>query len=144
MKDCNLDFIGEVYRNASVALQSISDVMPEIEDERLKNEIHKQYEGYENFITELTEYMKEKCYEIKDIGSMKKAMMWSAIKMNTAFDGTRPHISELMIKGTVMGIIELTRIINETDCLTDEKAMDFAKRLLDLEEDYEKKLKTYL
>lgn len=144
MKDCNLDFIGEVYRNASVALQSISDVMPEIEDERLKNEIHAQYEGYERFITELTEYMKEKGYEIKDIGSMKKAMMWSAIKMNTAFDGTRTHISELMIKGTVMGIIELTRIINETDCLTDEKAMDFAKRLLDLEEEYEKNLKTYL
>ena len=31
MENCNLDFIGEVYRGASIALQSISDVMPEIE-----------------------------------------------------------------------------------------------------------------
>ena len=144
MRDCNLDFIGEVYRNASVALESISDIMSEIDDEELKKEILSEHEGYENFITELTLYMKEKGYEIKDISGMKKAMMWSAIKMNTAFDDTRSHISELMIKGTVMGITELTKIINSSDCVTDEKAVQFAKRLLDLEEDYEKNLKTFL
>ncbi len=144
MENCNLDFIGEVYRNASVALQSISDVMPEIENEALRNEIHDEYEGYEKFITELTSYMKEKGYEIKDIGNMKKVMMWSAIKMNTAFDSTHSHIAEIMIKGTVMGITELTKIINETECLTDEKALEYAKRLLALEEEYEERLKKHL
>lgn len=144
MKNCNLDFIGEVYRNASIALQSISDVMPEIENEDLRAEIQSEYEGYEKFISELTGYMKEKGYEIKDIGNMKKVMMWSAIKMNTAFDSTHSHIAEIMIKGTVMGITELTKIINETKCLTDEKAMDYAKRLLELEEEYEKRLKKHL
>ena len=144
MKNCNLDFIGEVYRNASIALQSISDVMPEIENEDLRAEIQSEYEGYEKFISELTGYMKEKGYEIKDIGNMKKVMMWSAIKMNTAFDSTHSHIAEIMITGTVMGITELTKIINETKCLTDEKAMDYAKRLLELEEEYEKRLKKHL
>ena len=144
MRDCNLDFIGEVYRNASIALESISDIMNEIEDKGLKKEILTQHEGYENFITELTVYMKDKGYEIKDISGMKKAMMWSAIKMNTAFDDSRSHVSELMIKGTVMGITELTKIINETKCLTDDKAMEFAKRLLALEEEYEERLKKHL
>ena len=140
----NLDFIGEVYRNASIALESISDVMPEIENDCLKNEIHNQYQGYEKFINELTSYMQEKGYEIKDIGAMKKAMMWSAIKMNTAFDSTHSHIAEIMIKGTVMGITELTKIINETEGLTDEKALAFAKRLLSIEEEYEERLKKHL
>ena len=140
----NLDFIGEVYRNASIALESISDVMPEIENDCLKNEIHNQYQGYEKFINELTLYMQEKGYEIKDIGAMKKAMMWSAIKMNTAFDSTHSHIAEIMIKGTVMGITELTKIINETEGLTDEKALAFAKRLLSIEEEYEERLKKHL
>ena len=144
MENCNLEFIGEVYRGASIALKSISDVMPEIENECLRNEIHDQYQGYENFISDLTSYMHEKGYEIKDIGVMKKAMMWSAIKMNTAFDSTHSHIAEIMIKGTVMGITELTKIINETECLTDEKAMEFAKRLLALEEEYEERLKKHL
>lgn len=144
MENCNLEFIGEVYRNASIALQSINDVMPEVENEELRNEIHDEYEGYERFITDLTSYMKEKGYEIKDIGNMKKIMMWSAIKMNTAFDSTHSHIAEIMIKGTVMGITEMTKIINETECLTDDKALDYAKRLLALQEEYEERLKKHL
>ena len=35
--DNNLDFINEVYRNAHVALQAISDVIDSVEDEKLKN-----------------------------------------------------------------------------------------------------------
>ena len=78
------------------------------------------------------------------ISPMKKAMMWSEIKMNTAFDSTHSHIAEIMIKGTVMGITELTKIINETKCLSDEKALDFAKRLLSMEENFEERLKKHL
>lgn len=144
MGNCNLDFIGEVYRNASVALQSINDIMDKIEDNGLKEEIQKEHEGYENFISELTSYMTEKGYEIKDIGAMKKAMMWSAINMNTAFDSSKNHISQIMIKGTVMGITELTTLINNSKCLTDEKALEYAKRLLELEEEYEERLKEFL
>lgn len=144
MGNCNLDFIGEVYRNASVALQSINDIMDKIEDNGLKAEIQKEYEGYESFISELTSYMTEKGYEIKDIGAMKKAMMWSAINMNTAFDQSKSHISQIMVKGTVMGITELTTLINNSDCLTDEKALEYAKRLLALEEEYEERLKKFL
>ena len=144
MKNCNTDFIGEVYRNASIALQSISDVVDEIENDDLKREINGQYKGYEDIINELTTYMRDMGYEIKDVSGMKKAMMWSAIKMNTAFDSSKSHISELMIKGTVMGITELTKLINESSCLTDQKALDFAKRLLALEEEYEQRLKKFL
>lgn len=144
MKNCNTDFIGEVYRNASVALQSISDVLSKIENADLKSEIETQYKGYEKIINEITSYMRDKGYEIKDVSGMKKIMMWSAINMNTAFDSSKSHIAELMIKGTVMGITELTKIINESTCLTDEKALDFAKRLLTLEEEYEQRLKKFL
>ena len=120
-KNCNLDFVGEVYRNASVALKSIQDVIDEVDDNELKAEIKSQYDGYNNFILDLTAYMREKGYEIKDIGAMKKAMMWSAIKMNTAFDNTRSHLAEIMIKGTVMGITELCKILNDTRCISDER-----------------------
>lgn len=143
-KNCNLDFIGEVYRNASVALKSISDVIDEIQHDELKAEIKSQYDGYENFISSLTAYMREKGYEIKDIGMMKKAMMWSAIKMNTAFDNTRSHIAEIMIKGTVMGITELCKILNDLSCVSDEKAIEFARSLKHMEEEFEEKLKKYM
>ena len=144
MENCNLDFIGEVLRNGSVALLSIKDVTDSVDHYELRNELRSEYERYEAFLDELKGYMKEKGYEIKDVSKMKKFMMWSAIKMNTAADDSRTHIAQIMIKGTVMGITELTKIVNDCACVTDEKAVEFAKRLLEMEEEFEQNLKKYL
>ena len=142
--DNNLDFINEVYKNAHVALQAISNVLDSVEDASFKKELLYEYKGYENLISEISAYMAEKGYETKELGTMKKVMMKTGIKMNTAFNDSVSHIAEIMIKGTVMGITELTKIINETEGLTDEKALAFAKRLLSIEEEYEERLKKHL
>lgn len=144
MKNCNSEFIDEVYRNASVALLSIKNVIDSVDNNGLRTEMRQEYEGYDNFIRELSSYMRDKGYAIKDVSKPKKMMMWSAIKMNTAFDDSKSHISEIMIKGTVMGITELTKILNDSSCVTDQKALEFAKRLLALEEEYEQNLKRFL
>ena len=75
---------------------------------------------------------------------MKKMMMWSAIKMNTVFDGSTSHIAEIMIKGTVMGITELTKILNDSHCVSDEKLKDYAKKLISLQEEYVENFKKFL
>ncbi|MBQ3235030.1 MAG: hypothetical protein IJA97_02605 [Clostridia bacterium] len=144
MENCNLDFINEVLRNASVALLSIKDVTDSVDHYELRNELRSEYERYEKFSDELKAYMKDNGYEIKDVSKMKKFMMWSAIKMNTAADDSRSHIAEIMIKGTVMGITELNKIINDSACVSDEKALEFAKKLLQMEEEFEENLKKYL
>lgn len=143
-REINQDYMNEVYRNASVALLSISNVMPEIEDFNLKKEIADQYDGYEKLIGEMTSYMAEKGYEIKDVGTMKKMSMNAGIKMNTLFDDTKTHIAEIMIKGTVMGVTELCKILNEEEKIIDKNIVDFAKRLKALEELYEERLKKFL
>ena len=142
--NCNLDFANEIYRNASVALLSISDVLPEADKKVIKEEMKRQYEAYRDFNDELKSYMSEKEYELKDVSAMKKMMMWSAIKMNTVFDGSTSHISEIMIKGTGMGITELTKILNDSRCVTDEKLKEFAKKLISIQEENVEALKKFL
>ncbi len=142
--NCNLDFANEIYRNASIALLSISDVLPEADKKVIKEEMKRQYETYRDFNDELKSYMSEKEYELKDVSAMKKMMMWSAIKMNTVFDGSTSHISEIMIKGTVMGITELTKILNDSHCVTDEKLKEFAKKLISIQEENVEALKKFL
>lgn len=142
--DMNLDAINEVYRNASIALLSISNVIDEFKDCPLKKEMATQYEYYEKFVGEISAYMLEKGYEKKEVGAMKKLMMASAIKMNTALDNTPHHIAELMIKGTVMGITELCALINNSKVVTDKEIIEYAKKLKELQESYEQKLKKFL
>ncbi len=142
--DNNLDFINEVYRNAHVALQAISNVLESVTDNSFKKELLHEYEGYENFIGDLSGYMAENGYEKKELGVMKKVMMKTGIKMNTVMDSTVKHIAEIMIKGTVMGITELCTLINEATSQIKENNIEYAKQLKVLEENYEERLKKFL
>ena len=89
MNDYNKKAITDVYKNAHIALQSISDLIPSVEDDGLKSELKEQYEGYEKLIGEISTFMAENGVEPKDVNPFKKAMLWSSIKMKTLFDNSK-------------------------------------------------------
>lgn len=142
-ENINHKAINDVYKNAHIALQSISDILPSVDDEDIKKEIKEQYEGYEKIIGEVSSYMAQNNIEAKDINMFKKAMMWGSIKMKTLVNNSRNQIAEMMINGTVMGINELTAMNNESDNFDPEVA-SYIKKLLELEEKYADDLKKYL
>ena len=137
------EVLAEIYRNCQLALQSISDVLPETEDKELKREIEAQHEGYEKICGKASVIAKNKNIELKEPNPMKKMMMWGSIKMNTLTDGSRQHIADMMIQGTVMGITSLKTTAGKAEC-SDEEICSLLQELIALEEKYEKKLKTYL
>ena len=141
--DYNIKAITDVYKNAHIALQSISDLLPAVEDEDIKTELKEQYEGYEKIIGEISTFMVENQIERKDVNPFKKAMLWSSIKMKTLMNSSRNQVAEMMINGTVMGINELTAMKNEGSNL-DEEVLSLLEKLLKLEEDYQERLKKYL
>jgi hypothetical protein len=63
--------------------------------------------------------------------------------MNTLTDGSRQHVADMMIQGTVMGITSLKTTASKAEC-TDEEICSLMKELIDVEEKFEKKLKSYL
>lgn len=133
----------DVYKNAHIALQSISDLLPSIEDDELKKELQEEYDAYEKVIGEISSYMAKKNIQPKDINPLKKAMLWGSIKMKTLFDNSRNQAAEMMIKGTVMGINELTAMKNE-QINFDEEFIAILDKLLKIEEEFEQKLKKFL
>lgn len=143
MNDYNQKAINDVYKNAHLALQSISDLLPAVEDEDVKSELKEEYEGYEKLIGEISSFMAENGVEPKDVNPFKKAMLWSSIKMKTMMNNSRNQVAEMMINGTVMGINELTAMKNEGQNL-DDGVLNLLQKLLSLEEDYEQKLKRFL
>ena len=135
--------LNDIYKNAHIALQSISDLLPQVDDEGIKAELKEQYEGYEKIIGKISTFMAESNVEPKDINVFKKAMMWGSIKMKTMFNNSKNQVAEMMIKGTVMGITELTAMKNEQTNL-DDGIIELLDELLALEEDYEERLKKFL
>lgn len=143
LNEYNVKAINDVYKNAHIALQSISDLLPAVEDDDIKEELREQYEGYEKIIGNVSTFMAEKGVEPKDVNPFKKAMLWSSIKMKTMFNSSKNQVAEMMINGTVMGINELTAMKNEGTNL-DEEVLSHLESLLSLEEEYEQRLKKFL
>ena len=137
------EVLAEIYRNSQLALQSISNALPETEDEELRKEMQSQHEGYEKISGKACVIAKNRGIELKEPNPMKKMMMWGSIKMNTLTDGSRAHVAEMMIQGTVMGITSLKTTQGKAEC-NDEEICSLLSEMIAMEEKYEKRLKTYL
>ena len=142
-KSSEEEILNVIYKNAHIGLQSISDILPETEDEDMKRELTEEYERYEEFIGRLRAYMREKKVEPKEIGPFKKAMIFTGVKVDTLRDDSRSHVAEMMIKGTVMGITEIGALLSANIGAPIE-VKNFAEELKTLEEKYEKRLKRLL
>ncbi len=138
------EVLAEIYRNAELALTSISDVMPAIEDEKIKEEILREHEEYERICSEAASLAHKLNVELKDPGPIKKAMMWGAIKMGTANDNSSQNIAQMMIRGTVTGITSLKTSLTDGGKYMDEEIKKLLTDLIALEENFEKNLKTFL
>ena len=101
------EVLAEIYRNAELALQSINDIMPQVDDHETREELSRQHEEYEKFSSRACAIAKDLGIDLKEPNPFKKMMMWGSIKMNTLTDNSRSHIAEMMIQGTVMGISAL-------------------------------------
>lgn len=138
------EVLAEIYRNAQLALTSISDVLPEVDDVGIKEEILRQHEEYEKICSQAAELAHKFDVELKETNPVKKAMMWSAIKMGTANDNSAQNVAQMMIRGTVTGLTSLKTSLTDGEKVMDEEIKKLLCNLIDLEEGFEQKLKTFL
>lgn len=138
------EILAEIYRNAQLALVSISDILPQVDDEEIKQELLSQHEEYEKFSARAAMLAKDKGIELKEPNPIKKAMMWSSIKMNTLTDNSRAHIAEMMVQGTVMGVTSLRTSASEAFANGSDEVLTLLDEMIKTEERFEKKWKEYL
>ena len=124
--------LAEIYRNAQLALQSISDILPAVEDERIKEELSRQHESYEHFSAQASILARDNGIELKDPNPMKKMMMWGSIKMSTLTDNSPSHIAEMMVKGLEMGVTSLRELVKKLTP-TDDKIAKLCTDVVTLE-----------
>lgn len=138
------EIIAEIYRNARLALTSIADILPETDDEEMRQEILSEHEEYERICAEAALLAKNMGAEVKEPSPVKRAMMWSAIKLNTAGDGSRSNIAQMMVRGTVTGITSLQTTLTENRHAIGGDTEALLRRLIDAEERFEERLKNFI
>ena len=144
MENQNLNILDEVNKGATMGMDAISFVSEKVHDNEFKKVLDVEYNKYKeisNRVNELYDNYSDK--EPHETNAMNKMMTWYGIQMRTMKDHTTSKLSELLMQGTNMGIIEGRRLINEN-----ENAADDVKGILHdfvvMQEDSVETLKKYL
>lgn len=144
MENQNLNILDEVNKGATMGMDAISFISPKVKDTEFKGVLDVEYDKYKKIsqrVDDLYSNYTEK--EPHETNSMTKMMTWYGIQMKTMTDDTTSKLSELLMQGTNMGIIEGRRLLNQNnDAAPDVKSIlnDFVV----MQEDSVETLKKYL
>ena len=143
-KNENLNILDEVNKGATMGMDAISYVNEKASDNDFKKVLDTEYNKYQKISERVNNlYDKYSDKEPHETNAMNKMMTWYGIQMRTMMDDTTSKLSELLMQGTNMGIIEGRRLMNEH-----QNAAPDVKNILNdfvvMQEDSVETLKKYL
>lgn len=140
----NINALDELNKGSKMGVDAISMIIEKVSNKSLKKLLEEQSKHYDKIAKKI-----DKLYGDFDSNGkphetnfMEKMMTRYGIEMKTMMDDSDSKITELILKGTNMGIIEGRKIINNKNL--DKKVSSIADEFVDLQESFVEKLKEYL
>lgn len=144
MENQNLNILDEVNKGATMGMDAISFVSEKVKDDTFKEVLDIEYNKYENISKRVNDiYENYSNKEPHETNAMNKAMTWYGIQMKTMNDDSNSKLSELLMQGTNMGIIEGRRLLNQNPYAADE-VKTILNDFVVMQEDSVETLKKYL
>lgn len=144
--DNNVNVLDEINKGATMGMDAIKFVYDKVGDQTFKKVLDGEYRKYQAITDRIAvEYNKYSIKEPHSTNAMNKAMTWYGIQMKTMTDQSNEKISELLVQGTNMGIIEGVRLQNQN---REEELNQNVRQILNdfvaMQEDSVETLKKYL
>lgn len=144
MENQNLNILDEVNKGATLGMDAISYVSEKVEDNDFKKVLDTEYNKYKDISNRVNNlYDNYSSKEPHKTNAMNKMMTWYGIQMKTMVDDTTSKLSELLMQGTNMGIIEGRRLLNQTQNIEPD-VKNILNDFVVMQEDSVETLKKYL
>ena len=144
MEEKNVKVLDEVSKGATMGMDAISYVSEKVGDKRFQEVLNVEYGKYKKIYDRVNDiYSEYSSKEPQETNAMNKMMTWYGVQMNTMTDKSNSKISELLLQGTNMGIIEGRRLINNNKDV-DEQVKKILSDFVTMQEDSVETLKKYL
>jgi hypothetical protein len=144
MMDSNSELLTYIHQNAEMGKDTISHLIGVTKDPDFQTLLKSQYNEY-NAINNISEKkLHTRTVSAKDISPLTKAAAYLSINLNTLANKSPSHISEMIIRGSTMGVIDITKKINEYSKTADKDVLELAGNLLTFEQRNIEECKKYL
>lgn len=123
----------EIYRSSKTAMDAISILLSKTDSPEFRESLQNQLDSYRD-IAEQAVMQLSGFRELPDDSDVfSKLGLWSAVQINTVTNKNVDHMAEIMISGSTMGIIDMTRFVH-SDKDVDVYAVELGNRLINVEQ----------
>lgn len=138
-----IKLLNRIYQDAQIGMMSIDKILKKLPDGELKKLFKKQFDMYDKFADKCDVLAVSNDADIKDNSMFKKVKQTAMLYMSLWIDKSPRHIVEMMITGTVMGIVDTIKA--EKDCKDiSEQMLALVQEFKKMQEDFYEKLKKQL
>jgi len=135
--------LNEINKGIKMGMDSISNISEKVQNPDLKNELQSEYNKYNEILNKVNEQLSKYDKFPKELNPMQKAMGWMSVEWNTMDDKSDSKISEMMLKGLNMGIIEGVKLLNNNPDV-DTEIKNILDEFIKFQENTVEQLKKYL
>ena len=139
----NAELANFIYQNSQMGVNTIKQLIDIVEDNNFKKHLQSQFKEYKEIHEAAKQSLNASGYDEKGISALDKIKTYLMINMQTLTDKTPSHISEMLIIGSNMGVINAVKNLKKyKDAESDLLAL--MERLLRFEENNIQELKEFL
>jgi hypothetical protein len=139
----NAELLNFIYQNSQMGVDTISQLIDINEGGEFRKHLNSQYNEYKEIHNTAQKKLNENGFDEKGIGALDKLKTYLMINMQTLTDKSPSHISEMLMIGSNMGIINAVKNIKKYSD-AEPSILSLMERLLKLEENNIQQLKKFL
>ena len=143
MFEASKKLLTRIYQDAKVGSLGSTKVLEKCKNPDFKKLIENQKNSYDKIIIKCRELAKLNEINLHDINFFKKIRQTTMINFSLFIDDSDRHIAEIMITGTVMGIIDALKSLYDLE-KANHKVVELGQELKSLQEKYVEDLKVFL
>lgn len=133
--NANAELLNYIHQNAQMGQNSIEKILEIMDrDDEFKEHLENQFKEYKEIFDQADKMLNDLGEDSKDINKMQKKQAEIMIEMKTMKGRSADHITEMLMKGNLMGIIQLIRRMKEYKGKVDDEVYALADKLIKTEE----------
>ena len=117
MDQNDLNVLDEVNKGATMGMDAIEFIEKKVGDEKFRTVLNDEYGKYQEISKRANDIYESYTYkkDPHETSAMTKVMTWWGVQMKSMSDKSNSNLSEMLLTGTNMGVIEGRRLINQND-----------------------------
>ena len=132
-----------IIENGRIGEDACDQLLNKTEDMALRKELMLEKQQYAETVRDAETRLCDMGIHPQPKGMPARMSMWMGMQMNTMMDHSTPHIAEILIQGSTMGVVEITKERNAYPD-ADAEAHGIASNMITLQQDTIERLKSFL